>query len=105
MEDYFYLKDVISLIDITLKKSGYTNVYDLDLEHNYIWCTAMLRKAMSDRLYSFKHTRSFLQPIKIDTPDGAALMRVKSLDIDTSFPWPRTFEIYMDAMPYVETSH
>lgn len=35
VEDYYYLKEVIDLVDVNLKKSGFTNVNDLDLDHNY----------------------------------------------------------------------
>ena len=32
LEDYYYLKDVISLVDARLKKAGFHNVYDLDMK-------------------------------------------------------------------------
>ena len=50
LEDYFYLKEDIDTINGTLKKAGYTNTADLDLDHNYRWANLMLRTSMTRHL-------------------------------------------------------
>ena len=102
LEDYFYLKDVITLVNTNLKKNGTKNVYDLDLERDYLAATAMLRKAMGDRLQTFKSTKACRRPFRIHLPDGEiAELTVYDLQTDMSFPWPRTFEIYLETTPFI----
>ena len=50
LEDYFYLKEDIDIINGTLKKAGYTNTADLDLDRNYRWANMMLRASMTRHL-------------------------------------------------------
>ena len=101
LEDYYYLKDVIELVDTSLRKAGYTNVNDLDLEHNYRWTNVMLREAMQQRIRTYKHTRSFRAPVTIDTPVGPLHIQARDLTADMSYPWPRTFEIYLHSALYL----
>ena len=102
LEDYFYLKDVITLVNTNLKKNGTKNVYDLDLERDYLAATAMLRKAMSDRLQTFKSTKACRRPFRVHLPGGeSAELTVYNLQTDMSFPWPRTFEIYLETTPFI----
>ena len=49
LEDYYYLKEVIDVINTTLHKYGYTNVNDLDMNHNYLWMNDLLQKDMRQR--------------------------------------------------------
>lgn len=95
LEDYFYLKDIIDSVNLSLRKAGYTNVNDLDMEHNYRWANYQLQAAMNARLALFKQTPAFRTPISVDTPDGPMRLRVREITCDTSYPWPRTFEIYL----------
>ena len=102
LEDYFYLKDVITIVNTGLRKNGTKNVYDLDLERDYLAATAMLRKAMADRLQSFKSTKACRRPFRVYLPDGeSAELSLYDLEADMSFPWPRTFEIYLETTPYI----
>ena len=102
MEDYFYLKDVIEPINNTLKSAGYTNVYDLDMDHNYKWANIMLQQALNERATRFKHTKAFRQYIPITLNGKESNLRIKDMYIDTSYPWPRTFEIYMQTHLFLE---
>ncbi len=102
LEDYYYLKDVITLVNTSIKKAGYANVYDLDLEHNYLWATDMLREAMNTRIVTYKNTAAFRKPFSIHTPDGPLKLRVRELSADISYPWPRTFEIYLHSTVYLD---
>ena len=104
LEDYFYLKDVITLVNNELKKAGYHNVYDLDLEHNFRWANHMLRQGMKDRVNSFKYSAAVQRPFKVKTKNGTITFQLKELTFDTSYPWPRTFEIYFDSQPYLYTT-
>ena len=102
LEDYFYLKDVITLVNTNLKKNGTKNVYDLDLERDCLAATAMLRKAMGDRLQTFKSTKACRRPFRVHLPGGeSAELSICDLQADMSFPWPRTFEIYLETTPFI----
>ncbi|MEX5286020.1 DUF4127 family protein [Selenomonas sputigena] len=101
LEDYFYLKDAITLVNTGLKKYGTKNVYDLDLERDYLAATAMLQKAMGDRLKTFKSTKACRRPFPIDTPEGPCRIFVYDIRADMSFPWPRTFEIHLETTPFL----
>ena len=102
LEDYYYLKDIISCVDNSLKKAGYHNVYDLDMEHNYRWANSMLQEAFASRLDSWKSTPAFRQPVKFHTPYGETTLAVKNIDVQVSYPWPRTFEIYLQSSIWLE---
>ncbi|SFA85865.1 DUF4127 family protein [Selenomonas ruminantium] len=101
LEDYFYLKEDIDTINHTLKKAGYQNTADLDLEHNWRWANNMLQQRMQKHLAAYKHSKSFLAPNIFHTPQGDFTLTVKDLTVELSFPWPRTFEIYLETMPYI----
>lgn len=100
IEDYYYLKDVIDVVNISLKKKGYTNVYDLDLNHNYVWSADMLRRALDQRVYQYKYSPSFRSPFLL--PENGITYSVTDLSFDAFFPWPRTFEINLDTALKVE---
>lgn len=97
LEDYYYLKEVIDTININLRNFGYTNVNDLDLAHNYIWTNDLLQNNMQMRSWQLSHSTSSQMPFKIQTPNGIYNLIVRNLTIETYFPWPRTFEISLDA--------
>ena len=94
-EDYYYLKDVIDLVNINLKKKGYSNVYDLDLEHNYKWAVDMMEAAMKQRLIQYKASGAFTKSFWLQNTEYA----VTDMQISSYFPWPRTFEINLKASP------
>lgn len=97
LEDYYYLKDTISQVNNNLKKNGYTNVYDLDLEHNYQWADAMLKKSMTASISQLKASKAYSAPFSVKTPQGTLDFCVRDLTGDMSFPWPRTFEIWLQS--------
>ena len=94
-EDYYYLKDVIDLVNINLKKKGYSNVYDLDLEHNYKWAVDMMEAAMNQRLVQYKTSDAFAKSFWLKNTEYT----VTNMQISSYFPWPRTFEINLKASP------
>ena len=94
-EDYYYLKDVIDLVNINLKKKGYSNVYDLDLEHNYKWAVDMMEAAMNQRLVQYKTSDAFAKSFWLKNTEYT----VTDMQISSYFPWPRTFEINLKASP------
>lgn len=100
LEDYFYLKEDIDLINLELQKAGYTNTADLDLEHNHRWANRMLQRAMKDHLAAYKNTRAFRQPVTFHSPYGQFSLLLQDMTVDLSYPWPRTFEIWLQATPY-----
>lgn len=94
-EDYYYLKDVIDLVNNNLKKKGYSNVYDLDLEHNYKWAVDMMEAAMNQRLVQYKTSDAFTKSFWLKNTEYT----VTDMQISSYFPWPRTFEINLKASP------
>ena len=102
LEDYFYLKEDIDIINGTLKKAGYTNTADLDLDCNYRWANMMLRASMTRHLRVYRQTDAFRAPFPVDAPSGTIWLQLHDLQADMSFPWPRTFEIYLETTPFFE---
>ena len=102
LEDAFYLKDVIDLVNLSLIKAGYTNTADLDLEHNARWANAMLQHAMKERIAVYRETKAFRCPVSLPTPSGEISLRVSGLSADMSYPWPRTFEISLESSLQLE---
>ena len=101
-EDYFYLKDIIDGVNLSLRKAGYIYVNDLDLDHNAHWANDMLQHAMDQRLAAFSSTPAFRDPIAIATPKGTIRLAVRRLTVKAWYPWPRTFEIRLDSQNIVE---
>lgn len=95
LEDYFYLKEDIDVVNQSLQKAGYTNTADLDLAHNYRWANQMLQKLMKEHIAAYKNTRSFRQPVRFSSPAGDFTLISRDLTVDLSYPWPRTFEIWL----------
>ena len=102
LEDYFDLKEDIDIINGTLKKAGYTNTADLDLDRNYRWANMMLRASMTRHLRVYRQTDAFRAPFPVDAPSGTIWLQLHDLQADMSFPWPRTFEIYLETTPFFE---
>ena len=96
LEDAYYLKDVIDLVNISLIKEGYKNTADLDLRNNAKYADAALTAAMEKRIDRYKNTASFKLPIEINLKDSVKNIRVKNLNTEMYFPWPRTFEIRLE---------
>ena len=94
LEDAYYLKDVIDLINISLIKEGYKNTADMDLQKNARYADEALKSAMEKRINHYKNTASFKAPLSIRFKNGEEkFLRVKDIQAQMDFPWPRTFEI------------
>ncbi len=102
LEDNFYLKSTISDVNHALKKAGYRNTADLDLTKNYRWANAMVQTELKARLASYRWTKSFRAPFPLQLPSGTRQVRLRDMTVEASFPWPRTFEIYLETTPTVE---
>ncbi len=102
LEDYSYLKDTIETVNTSLKKAGYTNTADLNLEQNYRWANAMLQRTMKENMKAMLETPALRHPFRVCLPDGTQDFRLRSLTMETSYPWPRTFEIYLENTPFLE---
>ena len=99
LEDYYYLKQDIDEINNSLKKAGYQNTADLDLEHNYRYATALLQKSLQSHLEIYQNTTSARTPYTVKWKKGELTLALHHLRIDVSFPWPRTFEVNLTAYP------
>ncbi len=101
LEDYFYLKDIIDLENAMLRKAGYLDVNDLDLDHNARWVNATIQQAMDRRRASFSASRAFRTPVRLPLAGEYAKVAVQSLAADVYCPWPRTFEVRLTPMAQV----
>lgn len=101
LEDYYYLKDVIDLVNTGLKVQGYRNVNDLDLQGNFLWATARLQEILSAKKDALTSSPAYRTPFSVHTKTGQYLLRVRDLRLESAYPWPRTFEIYVRTTPTV----
>ena len=99
LEDYYYLKAEIDIVNRALHKAGYHNTADLDLEHNYRYANAMLQKGLARHAAMLASTRAARAPFTLSCSAGSVTLQQRRLHFDASFPWPRTFEIYLQAQP------
>lgn len=99
LEDYYYLKSDIDLVNRALKKAGYTNTADLDLEHNSHWANAMMQQTLRAQATTLKSTRSYREPFR--PYDYDSRLQTYDLTFSASYPWPRTFEINLTATPFL----
>ncbi len=101
LEDYYYLKDIIDLENAMLRKAGYLDVNDLDLDHNARWVNATIQQAMDRRLATFAASRAFRTPVSLPLAEGHATLAVQNLTADVYCPWPRTFEVRLTPMAQI----
>ena len=97
LEDYYYLKDIIDTINVTLHNHNYPNENDLDLQHNYRWVNMLLQNSMDKRADYLWRTKAAQTPFTVQTPEGNYRLTIRYVKAEAYFPWPRTFEIYLDA--------
>ena len=45
---------------------------------------------------SLNNSEVFKMPFKVQTPEGVFDLTIRNLQVDVFFPWPRTFEVYLD---------
>jgi len=99
-EDEFYLKETIDRVNDTLRNAGYQDTADLDLMRNWRWANDLLTNDLSRRIRSYESTASFRAPF---VQNNIRLRAVRS-NITAYYPWPRTFEIRMEAQPTIAVS-
>lgn len=99
LEDYFYLKGDIDMVNHSLQKAGYHNTADLDLEHNWRWANYMLQTSMHKHLAAYKNAPALKAPADFSTPAGQFTLTLTDLQMELSYPWPRTFEIFLETTP------
>ena len=99
-EDEFYLKETIDCINNTLRIAGYRNTADLDLTRNWRWANDLLMHDLNRRTRSYESSSAFRTPFQQDD----MRMRVVQSNITAYYPWPRTFEVRLEAAPAVEIS-
>ena len=97
-EDEFYLKETIDRVNDALRRAGYANSADLDLTRNWRWANDLLMNDLRRRMKSYESTAAFRTPV---SQNGMTLRVVRS-NITAYYPWPRTFEVRLEAAPVVE---
>lgn len=96
-EDEFYLKETIDRVNDTLRNAGYRNTADLDLTRNWRWANDLLANDLNRRIRSYENTAAYRAPFV----QSNLRLRAMRSNITTYYPWPRTFEIRLDAQPTV----
>ena len=99
-EDEFYLKETIDRVNDTLRTAGYRNTADLDLTKNWRWANDLLTNDLNRHVKSYEATAAFHAPFV----QNDMRLRVMQSNITAYYPWPRTFEIRLEAQPYTEIS-
>ena len=99
-EDEFYLKETIDRVNNTLRIAGYTNTADLDLTKNWRWANDLLTSDLTRRIHSYESTAAFRTPFY----KGGMHLRVTGSNVAAYYPWPRTFEVRMEARPTIAFS-
>lgn len=61
----------------------------------------MLRTSMTRHLLVYKNTAAFRAPFPVAAPSGTIYLQLHDMQADMSFPWPRTFEIYLETTPFM----
>ena len=97
-EDEFYLKETIDRVNNTLRTAGYQNTGDLDLTRNWRWANDLLAHDLERRIRNYESSAAFRAPFQ----QGNMQMRVMQTNVTAYYPWPRTFEIHLDAAPEIE---
>ena len=97
-EDEFYLKETIDRVNDALRRAGYANSADLDLTRNWRWANDLLMNDLSRRMRSYESTAAFRTPVK----QNDMTLRVVRSNVTAYYPWPRTFEVRLEAAPVVE---
>ena len=97
-EDEFYLKETIDRVNDALRRAGYANSADLDLTRNWRWANDLLMNDLSRRMRSYESTAAFRTPVN----QNDMTLRVVRNNITAYYPWPRTFEVRLEAAPVVE---
>ena len=97
LEDSLYLKNVIAVVNEAMKKVGQKNPADLDLEHNYRFVNHMMRQAMGSYIQTYRNSPAFRCPFVVNCGENARIFRLDGLNADMGYPWPRTFEIYLES--------
>ena len=99
-EDEFYLKETIDRVNNRLRIAGYQNTADLDLTRNWRWANDLLMNDLSRRIHSYESTAAFRAPLE----QHDMRLRVARSNITAYYPWPRTFEVRMEAQPTIAFS-
>lgn len=105
LEDYFYLKEDIDTVNSALKKAGFINTADLDLLHNHRYAANLLHNSLDKHIALYKNSKAYRTPVKFTSAYGEFTLSTYDLTVDASFPWPRTFEIYLDSTPFFILKH
>lgn len=95
LEDWYYLKESIDLVNAKLR--GYfIDSYNLPAaSHEYVsWD---IHNELGRQALRLKQSRAYRRPFAVETPDGSLRIAVADLATTAKLPWPRTFEIDLDA--------
>lgn len=97
MEDYYYLKETIDIVNANLHQQGYNNVNDLDLEHNFRTTTAILQRSMKQQVNKLISSTAFQTPFTLPYHPHSPIFQAGQMNVETGFPWPRTFEVWLQS--------
>lgn len=94
LEDYFYLKESIDLVDKALI-SEKTDTYNFKSRSR--WANTVLKADMANKAIYLKNSTAYNQSLLLPLTNDTLSARISDMTIQVNFPWERSFEIDLDA--------
>ena len=103
LEDCFYLKDGIDHVNQSLASMGYDGRYTvLDPSFTLGWAQKVLDARINSSVYTLMHSQAYRASFEAEVPNGIRKLGLDNLRCTAYFPWPRTFEIWLDSQPQMK---
>ena len=90
LEDWHYLKSAHAIVDNHLKREK-IDVYNLD--NHYDYANYLLQQEMERETRLLAKNSAYQKPIIVKNHYASFILQIKNIEIETKFPWTRTFEI------------
>ena len=90
LEDWHYLKSAHAIVDNHLKREK-IDVYNLD--NHYDYANYLLQQEMERETRLLAKNSAYQKPIIVKNHYASFIFQIKNIEIETKFPWTRTFEI------------
>ena len=79
---------------------GYDGRYTvLDPSFTLGWAQKVLDAKVNNSVYTLMHSQAYRASFEAEVPDGIIELTANGLSCTAYFPWPRTFEIWLDSQP------
>lgn len=93
LDDWYYLKDVQPIVNHNLRA---VDADPYNLADNYQKTNDLIARLMNERAIKFFQQALYNRPIRIGTGKDSRNIVITDLEIKTTLPWERTFEIKLE---------